>query len=63
MISDFTMSECAELITSAYNSVSWYRNLAEKSELNRDYWIERAGKAEKIADKLNEVYRKEFYPY
>jgi hypothetical protein len=61
LIPGFTMSECSELITSSYNSVAWYKQLAEGSKTNREYWLERAEKAEAIADKLNEAYTKALY--
>jgi len=61
LIPGFSMSECSELITSAYNSAAWYRYLASDSAQNRDYWLERADKAEEIADKLNDAYSKALY--
>ena len=61
LIPGLTMSECSELITSAYNSVSWYRHLAEDSKLNREYWLERAEKAEQVAEKLNNAYTDAMY--
>jgi|688.fasta_scaffold46767_7 hypothetical protein len=61
LISGFTMGECSELITCAYNSAAWYRYLAQDSEQNRDYWLERAEKSELLADKLNDAYSKALY--
>ena len=61
LIPGFTMGECSELITSAYNSAAWYRYLAQDSEQNRDYWLERAEKSELLADKLNDAYSKALY--
>ena len=61
LISGFTMGECSELITCAYNSAAWYRYLAQDSEQNRDYWLERAEKSEMLADKLNDAYSKALY--
>jgi hypothetical protein len=55
------MGECSELITCAYNSAAWYRYLAQDSEQNRDYWLERAEKSEMLADKLNDAYSKALY--
>lgn len=56
----FSKSECSELISSAYNSVAWYLKLSTQSDLNKDYWLERAAKAEAVADKLD-AYCKEVY--
>ena len=50
------MSECSELVISAYNSVAFYTLLAESSTTNRYYWLERAEKSQAIADKLNEAF-------
>ena len=61
LIPGFTMSECGELVNSAYNSVAWYKQLAEGSKANREYWLARADKAEEIANKLNEAYTKALY--
>ena len=61
LISGFTMGECSELITCAYNSAAWYCYLAQDSEQNRDYWLERAEKSELLADKLNDAYSKALY--
>lgn len=61
LISGFSMSECSELITSAYNSVAWYKHLAEDSTMNRDYWLQRAEEAEQVAEKLNDAYTKALY--
>jgi hypothetical protein len=61
LIDGFSMSECSELITCAYNSVAWYKMLAEKSEVNYDYWMQRAEDAERVAEKLNNAYSKELY--
>lgn len=61
LIPGFTMSECSELITSAYNASAWYRHLARDSNLNREYWLERAEKAEQVAEKLNNAYTNELY--
>jgi hypothetical protein len=61
LIPGFSMSECSELITSAYNSAAWYRYLASDSSQNRDYWLERAEKSEFLADKLNDAYSKALY--
>jgi hypothetical protein len=61
LIPGFTMGECSELITCAYNSAAWYRYLAQDSEQNRDYWLERAEKSEMLADKLNDAYSKALY--
>lgn len=61
LIPNFSMSECSELITSTYNSVAWYRQLANEKTQNRDYWLERAENAEKLADKLNDAYSKALY--
>lgn len=61
LIPNFSMSECSELIASAYNSVAWYRQLANEKTQNRDYWLERAENAEKLADKLNDAYSKALY--
>ena len=55
------MSECSELITSAYNASAWYRHLAQDSNLNREYWLERAEKAEQVAEKLNNAYTDAIY--
>ena len=55
------MSECSELITSAYNASAWYRHLAQDSNLNREYWLERAEQAEQVAEKLNNAYTNELY--
>ncbi len=61
LIPGFTMGECSELITCAYNSAAWYRYLAQDSELNRDYWLERAEESELLADKLSDAYSKALY--
>lgn len=61
LIPNFSMSECSELITSTYNSSAWYRQLANEKTQNRDYWLERAENAEKLADKLNDAYSKALY--
>jgi hypothetical protein len=61
LIPDFSMSECSELIASAYNSSAWYQRLATEYTQNRDYWLERAESAEKLADKLNDAYSKALY--
>lgn len=61
LIPGFTMGEYSELITCAYNSAAWYRYLAQDSELNRDYWLERAEESELLADKLSDAYSKALY--
>lgn len=55
------MSECGELLTSAYNSVAFYNRLAESSTTNRYYWFERTEKSQAIADKLNEAFTEALY--
>ena len=56
------MSECGELVNSAYNSVAFYTRLAESSTTNnRYYWFERAEKSQAIADKLNEAFTEALY--
>lgn len=61
LIDGFSISECSELITCAYNASAWYKMLAEKSELNYDYWMQRAEDAERLAEKLNNAYTQELY--
>lgn len=61
LISGFSMSECSDLISCAYNASAWYQYLARDSKQNRKYWLEKAEQAEQLGKKLNAAYSKELY--
>ena len=52
LIPDFTFKEETELVSSLYSAVAFYKQYAETSPDNSEYWKERAETAQKVADKF-----------
>jgi hypothetical protein len=61
VVPGFTFSEETEMISSLYSAIAFYKQYAQTSANNREYWMNKAEVSQQLADKFYNTCRDAIY--